>query len=102
MPFPVSPSNGQAATVNGIRYIYSSSNNSWGRTTSGKYTAATSAPGSATPGDHWYNTSDDTLYEFVNDGTSQYWVDILTPTFTSNAATSIQAQSWGMSAVFGG
>lgn len=29
MSFPVSPTDGQSATVNNIRYTYSSSNNSW-------------------------------------------------------------------------
>lgn len=102
MPFPVSPADGEFATVNGIRYRYSAGNNAWGRLTSGKYTASTSAPGTASPGDHWYNTNDDTLYEYVSDGTNNYWVDIITPTFTANAASSIQAQSWGISAIFGG
>ena len=31
MSFPVSPTDGQTTTVNNIRYIYSSSNNSWKR-----------------------------------------------------------------------
>jgi hypothetical protein len=39
MPFPTSPTNGQVAVVNGVRYVYSAGNNAWGRTTSGKYTA---------------------------------------------------------------
>ena len=34
MAFPVSPSNGQTATVNGISYIYTSSTNSWKKVTS--------------------------------------------------------------------
>ena len=31
MSFPTNPTNGQLATVNGIRYIYSTANNAWTR-----------------------------------------------------------------------
>lgn len=31
MAFPTSPTNGQSATVNGIRYVYTSATNSWAR-----------------------------------------------------------------------
>jgi hypothetical protein len=102
MPFPTSPSNGQVAVVNGVRYVYSAGNNAWGKTTSGKYTASTSAPATGTPGDQWYSTNDDILYEYVNDGTSSNWVDTTTPAFSSTGSSNVQAQSWGMSAVFGG
>jgi hypothetical protein len=102
MPFPTSPLNGEIAVVNGIRYVYSSGNNSWGRTGSGKYVAATSAPSPANPGDQWYSTNDDILYEYVNDGTSSYWVDTTTPAFSTAGSANVKAQSWGMSAVFGG
>ena len=34
MAFPVSPTNGQTATVNGISYIYASATNSWKKVTS--------------------------------------------------------------------
>ena len=40
------------------------------------YTASASAPASPDPGDHWYSTVNDVLYEYINDGTSNYWVDI--------------------------
>ena len=102
MPFPTSPSNGQTAVVNGIRYIYSAGNNSWGRTPSGKYVASTSAPSPANPGDQWYSTNDDVLYEYVDDGTSSYWVDTTSPSFSTSGSANVQAQTWGMSAVFGG
>lgn len=46
-----------------------------------KYTTATTPPASNnSPGDQWFNTADQVLYEYVNDGVSTYWVDILTPT----------------------
>lgn len=76
MPFPTSPTNGQITTVNGIRYSYSAATRSWTRISSGKFTSSTSAPTNASLGDHWYDTNEDILYEWVNDGTSFYWVDI--------------------------
>jgi hypothetical protein len=102
MPFPTSPTNGQVAVVNGTRYVYSSGNNAWGRTVSGKYTASTAAPNNGSPGDQWYNTNEDILYEYVNDGTSSYWVDMQSPSFSTAGSANVQAQTWGMSAVFGG
>lgn len=49
------------------------------------YTAATTPPPSGNiKGDQWYNTSTDTLFEYINDGTSSYWVDTISPTTTSN------------------
>jgi hypothetical protein len=41
------------------------------------YTAATTpiASGNVT-GDQWYDTVNDILFEYISDGTSQYWVDI--------------------------
>ena len=102
MPFPISPLNGQTAVVNGVRYVYSAGNNAWGKTTSGRYTASTSAPGTANPGDQWYSTNDDVLYDYISDGTTSYWVDLQSPAFSTSGAANVQAQSWGMSAVFGG
>ena len=44
------------------------------------YTAATAPPVSGNiKGDQWYNTTTDTLYEYITDGTSLYWVDTTTP-----------------------
>jgi hypothetical protein len=49
------------------------------------YTASTS-PVAAKVGDQWYNTANDVLYEYVNDGTTSYWVDIQSlGTSTGNA-----------------
>ena len=49
------------------------------------YTASATAPGSPTKGDQWFDTTDGTLYEYMDDGDSFQWVDIQTPTFASNA-----------------
>jgi hypothetical protein len=34
-------------------------------------------------GDQWYNTITDVLYEYVNDGTTSYWVDIQSQTIAA-------------------
>jgi len=51
------------------------------------YTAAISPPGTPAIADQWYNTSTDTLYEYVNDGTTSYWVDIQSLGTTGNITT---------------
>ena len=66
------------------------------------YTAGTSPPGSPVDGDFWYKTTTDILFQWVNDGTTSYWVDVQTPAFSANTPVSTQAIGWGMSAVFGG
>ena len=53
-----------------------------------KYTTATTPPASNnSPGDQWFNTATQVLYEYINDGTGNAWVDILSPTIaaTTNA-----------------
>jgi len=84
MAFPIGPTNGQITTVNGLKYIYRSATNSWARLGSAKFTAAASAPSNAAQGDRWYNTGLDILFEFINDGTSNYWVDIQSVGQTGN------------------
>jgi hypothetical protein len=76
MPFPTSPTNGQIATVNGIKYFYSALYTAWIRILTANFTASANAPTTASVGDHWYDTNEDVLYEWINDGTSVYWVDI--------------------------
>lgn len=66
------------------------------------YTAGTTPPVSPTDGDFWYKTTNDTLYQYINDGTTSYWIDVQTPSFSANTASPVQAYAWGMSAVFGG
>jgi hypothetical protein len=52
------------------------------------YRAATTPLVAASPGDQWYNTTSDVLYEYVTDGVSSYWVDIQSlGTSTGNAVT---------------
>jgi cytoskeletal protein CcmA (bactofilin family) len=47
------------------------------------YTSDTVPPGTPSIGDQWYNTSTDILYEYLEDGTSSYWVDIQSPSFNT-------------------
>lgn len=52
------------------------------------YTANTAPPVTGNiAGDQWYDTANDVLYQYLDDGTSSYWVDVISPivTSTSNA-----------------
>jgi hypothetical protein len=53
------------------------------------YTAATSPPGTSKVTDQWYNTSSDVLYEYLNDGTSEYWVDTTSPAFAGGVVANV-------------
>jgi len=77
-------------TLNQYLKTDGSGNLSWGTPSGGgaggtalTYTAAATPPGSANTADQWYNTTTSTLYEYLSDGTSSYWVDIQTPTVSS-------------------
>ena len=41
-----------------------------------QYTPGASPHASPQPGDQWYDTVNDTLYEYLDDGTNRYWIDI--------------------------
>ena len=58
-----------------------------GRVTGGgiRKTTSVSAPAGPVVGDLWYKTDTDVLYQYVHDGTSNYWIDYVGPTI-SNAA----------------
>jgi hypothetical protein len=52
-----------------------------------KYTATTTPPTSNnSPGDQWFNTTSQILYEYINDGTGNYWVDIISPTIGQSSS----------------
>ena len=53
------------------------------------YTASTTPPPGPTIGDQWYNTSTDILYEYTYDGTTSYWVDIVSPAFAAGVVANI-------------
>ena len=51
------------------------------------YTAANTAPVSPKVGDQWYIIATDILYEYINDGTSNNWVDIYSSTISNGTST---------------
>jgi hypothetical protein len=51
--------------------------------TASKSTASTTAPGSPTIGDMWYDTETDVLLRYTYDGTSNNWIDITGPIIRS-------------------
>ena len=53
-------------------------------------TTSASAPASPVVGDLWYKTDTDVLYQYINDGTNNYWVDYVGPTVSNASITSSQ------------
>jgi len=54
------------------------------------YTADTAPPVSGNvKGDQWYNTVTDVLFEYLDNGVSQYWVDVQTSVIAANAVVTI-------------
>jgi hypothetical protein len=55
------------------------------------YTANIAPPTTPAPKvtDQWYDTSNDVLYEFLNDGTSTYWVDTTSPAFAGGVVANV-------------
>lgn len=43
-------------------------------------------PTDALPGDTWLDTSDCTIYTYINDGTSSQWVDLNGSSYTTSTA----------------
>jgi hypothetical protein len=54
------------------------------------YTASTTPPAGPEVGDQWYNTTTDVLYEYLDDGTTDYWVDIISPAFAAGVIANVQ------------
>jgi len=55
------------------------------------YTANTAPPTTPAPKvtDQWYDTASDVLYEYINDGTSTYWVDTTSPAFAGGVVANV-------------
>jgi hypothetical protein len=53
------------------------------------YTAATTPPAGPDVGDQWYDTTNDVLYEYISDGTSDYWVDTTSPAFAGGVVANV-------------
>ena len=91
MGFPSTPSNGQTAVVNGITYTYNNARTAWVRTSVNDralFTASNIAPTSPALGDKWYYIAGEVVYEYINDGTTNYWVDTSGAVYSSNINTS--------------
>jgi hypothetical protein len=53
------------------------------------YTAASAPPSNPDVGDQWYDIINDVLYEFLDDGTSTYWVDSNSPAFAGGVVANV-------------
>jgi hypothetical protein len=55
------------------------------------YTANTAPPVSPAPKvtDQWYDTASDVLYEYLYDGTSNYWIDTTSPAFAGGVVANV-------------
>jgi hypothetical protein len=55
------------------------------------YTANTAPPVSPAPKvtDQWYDTANDVLYQYLDDGTSDYWVDTTSPAFAGGVVANV-------------
>ena len=63
-------------TANGVFWPNGSPYSSGGSGSGIIYTASNTVPSSPHVGDQWYYQATDTLYEYINDGTQNVWVDI--------------------------
>jgi len=103
---PVEPTEGNMWLDNNTGDLSVYVGNGWATINSSgiKYTAATTPPVSGNSvGDQWYNTTSGVLYEYMNDGTTNYWVDIISPTMSSSVTTGYVTRNYtanGSSAVF--
>jgi hypothetical protein len=61
-----------------------------------RQTTSASVPTIRTVGDQWYDSSSDTLFQFVNDGTNFYWVDVGGQTLNVNISA-VQGTSLSIS-----
>ena len=64
-------------------------------------TVANTAPAGAKPGDFWYNSFSGIKYQYINDGTSNVWVDQSYPTTFSSLAVAGNGTIGGTLAVTG-
>ena len=55
------------------------------------YTANTAPPTSPAPKvtDQWYDTASDVLYQYIDDGTNDYWVDTTSPAFAGGVVANV-------------
>jgi hypothetical protein len=103
MAFPVSPVNGQTATINGISHVYNSTSGTWTRVVVVNSTTSATAPANPKVGDIWYDTATDDVYRYTTDGVGFYWLDITGPTVASAVTylnTNVYANSFNGSSQY--
>ena len=103
MAFPLSPVNGQTATLNSITYVYNSTSTSWTRVPAVNSTSSASPPSNPKVGDIWYDSGTDDMFRYTSDGVSSYWLDITGPTQANSVTflnTNIYANSFNGSSQY--
>ena len=80
-----SPTPSQILKYDGANWINAVESGGGGIT----YTSDTSPHALPNLGDQWYDTLTDILYEYIEDGTSYYWVDIQSPIFNQSLSTNL-------------
>lgn len=80
-----SPAPSQILKYDGANWINAAESGGGGIT----YTSDTAPHALPNLGDQWYDTLTDILYEYIEDGTSYYWVDIQSPIFNQSLSTNL-------------
>jgi hypothetical protein len=118
MTFPSSPTDAQQATVNGITYQYNAARNSWKIVTNTqiatiasqafaqansavKLTTSETKPLQPRVGDRWYNSQSDITYEYTSVGTTAFWIDVSSPTISTQSSAVNSTKAAGYALVFG-
>ena len=57
-----------------------------------KFVAGNTAPSSPAPGDNWWYSAGNVLYQYINDGVSSQWVDVFDPSYPPSS-TSVSANT---------
>ena len=70
------PSSNQVLKYDGVKWVNGAAPGGGGGGSGITYTAGVAPPVSANVADQWYDTVNDVLYEYLDDGTTDYWVDI--------------------------
>ena len=82
--FPPSPSLNDTFSVGARSWIWNGY--AWDLLGQKVFTAGPNPPNAIKAGDQWYNTNNDILYEFISDGSTQFWLDISTNLLSTGPA----------------
>jgi hypothetical protein len=74
LSFPANPSVNDTYSIGAKSWIWNGY--SWDLLGAQTFTSSPNPPTAIKVGDRWYNTTTDTLYEYISDGASQFWLDI--------------------------